>query len=219
MREIERSAASVEEAVEAALAELGASEQEVSIEVVEEPKGGFLRLGSHAAVVRVRLKEGEDDARDLEEQGDLAADFLEELVHRMGIAAEVEPVLEGSTMYVDILAEDADDEDMGLLIGHHGQALDSLQELTRIVVGGRLGTRCRVIVDVEEYRRRRRSRLEAKARDVAKRVVRTGQEEALEPMNPYERKIVHNAVAAVGDVESSSTGEDPSRRVVVRPSR
>ncbi len=135
----------------------------------------------------------------------------------MGITAGVEPNLQAGTMYLDILGTDPEDEDIGLLIGRHGQTLEALQELTRVVVGHRLGVRCRVMVDVEDYRKRQRSRLEARARDVAKKVQRTGREEELEPMNPYERKVVHDAVAGVSGVESSSRGDEPERRVVIRP--
>lgn len=219
MEETRRSAPSVEEAVEAALGELGVSEQEVEVQVVQEPRQGLLGLGAQEAIVlvRVRRPRTELSEEDLEEQGDVAAQFLEGLLNRMGIAASVEPTLEDGTMYVDVLGEDPDDEDMGLLIGRHGQTLEALQELTRVVVGQRLEMRCRVVVDVEDYKRRQRSRLEAKAREVAKRVARTGQEEQLEPMNAFERKVVHDAVAQVAGVESSSRGEDPERRVVVRP--
>lgn len=220
MREVERSAPSVEEAIEAALEELGVSEQEVTVQIVQEPRGGFLGVGSQEAVVRVRLKAEPDDVseEDVEEQGELAAEFVDGLLQRMGITAGVEPNLEGQTMYVDVVGTGPDDEDMGLLIGRHGQTLEAIQELTRVSVGRRLGVRCRVIVDVEDYRKRQRSRLAAKAREVAKQVQRTGREEELEPMNPYERKVVHDAVATVKGVESSSRGEEPERRVVIRPS-
>jgi predicted RNA-binding protein Jag len=225
VREIERSAPSVEEAFEAALAALGASEQEVDVEVVQEPKGGFLRRAGQEAIVRVRLKSDPSAAptvEELEEQADLAADFLEELLERMGIDAVVEPNLEEGSMYVDILSdgEGGDmDDDMALLIGRHGQTLDALQELTRGAVGRRSGSRCRVMVDVEDYRKRQKDRLVARARDLAKQVQRTGSERELEPMNAYERKIVHDAVAQVNGVESSSRGEDPERRVVIRSER
>ncbi len=220
MREVERSAPSVEEAIEAALEELGVSEQEVTVQIVQEPRSGFLGVGSQEAIVRVRLKAEPDDVseEDVEEQGELAAEFVDGLLQRMGITAGVEPNLEGRTMYVDVVGTGPEDEDMGLLIGRHGQTLEAIQELTRVSVGRRLGVRCRVIVDVEDYRKRQRSRLAAKAREVAKRVQRTGREEELEPMNPYERKVVHDAVATVKGVESSSRGEEPERRVVIRPS-
>lgn len=220
MEEIERSAPSVEEALEAALEELGATEQQVVVQIVQEPRGGFLGVGSQDAIVRVRLKNRPGDLTedDLEEQGEIAADFLEGLLTRMGLTAGIELNFEDGTMYVDILGTDPDDEDMGLLIGRHGQTLEALQELTRIAVIHRTGLRSRVVVDVEDYKKRQRDRLEARAREIAKRVARSGQEEELEPMNPYERKLVHDVVAAVEGVTSSSRGEEPERFVVVQRS-
>ena len=217
MREIERSGPSVEEAVEAALAELGVSEQEAEIEVVQEPRTGFLGLGAQEAIVRVRVREAGEDLgeEELEEQAEIAADFLEELLRKMGIEATAEPTLEDGTMYVDVEGED--EGDAAILIGRHGQTLESLQDLTRLVVTKRTGERCRVVVDVEDYRRRRRDRLVALAREVARRVQRTRREEELEPMNAYERKVVHDAVAEIPGVTSTSRGEDPDRRVVIRP--
>jgi spoIIIJ-associated protein len=220
VEEIERSAPSVEEALEAALEELGATEQQVVVEIVQEPRGGFLGVGSQDAVVRVRLKNRPGDLTedDLEEQGEIAADFLEGLLSRMGLTAGVELNFEDGTMYVDILGTDPDDEDMGLLIGRHGQTLEALQELTRMAVIHRTGLRSRVVVDVEDYKKRQRDRLEARAREIAKRVARSGQEEELEPMNPYERKLVHDVVAAVEGATSSSRGEEPERFVVIQRS-
>lgn len=218
MEEIERSAPSVEEALEAALEELGATEQQVVVQILQEPRGGFLGVGSQEAIVRVRLKNRPGDLTedDLEEQGEIAADFLEGLLTRMGLTVGVELNFENGTMYVDILGTDPDDEDMGLLIGRHGQTLEALQELTRTAVIHRTGLRSRVVVDVEDYKKRQRDRLEARAREIAKRVARTGQEEELEPMNPYERKLVHDVVAAVDGATSSSRGEEPERFVVIQ---
>ncbi len=245
MEEVERSAPSVEEAIEAALAELGATEQEVAVQILQEPRGGFLGVGGQEAVVRVRVRARREEAseEDLEEQAEIAADFVEGLLSRMGLVADVEQGVDDGTMYLNVVGresgdeesgdeesgdeddgdegggdeDDGDEEDMGLLIGRHGQTLDAVQELTRVVVSHRTGLRCRVIVDVEDYKKRQRARLASKAREVAKRVARTGREEALDPMNPYERKVVHDAVAEVSGVESSSRGEDPDRRVVIRP--
>ena len=213
-RETEKRASSVEEAVEAALLELGVSEQEARVEVLQEPRSGVLGIGSHEAVVRVRVVAPDVAPEDLEDQADTAADFLEELLGHMGIDAVAEPNPHGDHMYVDIVGEDEDD--LALLIGRHGQTLDAIQELTRMVVGRHLDERVRVIVDVQDYRKRRETRLEEKAREVAARVLRTGTEEILEPMNPFERKIVHDAVAEIDGVESSSRGEEPDRAVVIR---
>ncbi|MBI3647167.1 MAG: protein jag [Actinobacteria bacterium] len=200
--------------MEAALDELGVTEQEARIEVLQEPRSGFLGVGSQDAIVRVTARAESVEAEDLEEQADAAADFVEEMLSRMGIDASAEPAIHGNQMYVDIVGDDEDD--MALLIGRHGQTLEAIQELTRLAVGRRLDERTRVLVDVEDYRKRREDRLVQKARDVARRVAKSGREEEFEPMNPYERKLVHDAVAEVAGVESSSRGEEPNRFVVVR---
>jgi spoIIIJ-associated protein len=223
VEEIRRSAPSVEEAVEAALSELGVSEQEADVEVEQEPRQGLFGVGAQEAVVvvraRLRPEAPAEDDEDLDDQADLAADFLEGLLERMGIQATVEPALEAGTMYVDVIGADPDDEDMGLLIGRHGQTLEALQELTRAVIGQRLAVRPRVVVDVEDYRKRQLDRLTARVREAAERVAETGRSETLEPMNAFLRKVVHDTVAAVGGVESSSDGEGAERRVIIRPAR
>ncbi len=219
MEEIKRSAPSVEEAVEAALTELGVSEQEADVEVVQEPRHGVFGVGAQEAVVVVRARSQPEPVsdEDLEDQAELAADFLEGLLERIGVAASVEPTMEGGTMYVDVIGSDPDDEDMGLLIGRHGQTLEALQELTRAVIGQRMEVRPRVVVDVEDYRKRQLDRLTARVRESAERVARTGQSEKLEPMNAFLRKIVHDTVAGVSGAESSSEGEGVERAVVIRP--
>jgi spoIIIJ-associated protein len=221
VEEIRRSAPSVEEAVEAALTELGVGEQEADIQVVQEPRQGLFGVGAQEAVVVVRTRRrGETPTHDeLDEQADVAAEFLEGLLERMGIAGSVEINLEDETMYVDILGPEPDDEDMGLLIGRHGQTLESLQELARVVIAQKTGMRPRVVVDVEDYRKRQIDRLVARAQEIANRVARSGRPEELEPMNPFLRKVVHDAVAQVSGAESGSEGEEPDRRVVIRPAR
>jgi spoIIIJ-associated protein len=151
---------------------------------------------------------------DLEEQADSVADFVEDLLGHMEIDAIAEPTQHSGRMYVDIL--EGSEDDMALLIGKHGQTLDAIQELTRQAVGHRLDERIRVIIDVEDYRKRREARLEEMARQVADRVLRDGGEEELEPMNALERKIVHDAVAEVDGVETFSRGEEPARFVVIQ---
>ncbi|HJS26137.1 MAG TPA: RNA-binding cell elongation regulator Jag/EloR [Actinomycetota bacterium] len=219
MEEIRRSGQSVEQAVEAALVELGVSEQEADVEVVQEPRQGVFGVGAQEAVVVVRVRSRPDPVseEDLEDQAELAAEFLDGLLERMGIAATVEPAAEGGTMYVDVIGADPDDEDMGLLIGRHGQTLEALQELTRAVIGQRLEVRPRVVVDVEDYRKRQLDRLTIRVRESAQRVAQSGRSETLEPMNAFLRKIVHDTVAEVTGAESSSEGEGADRRVVIRP--
>ena len=219
MEEIRRSAPSVEEAVEAALQDLGVSEQEAEVEVVQEPRQGLFGVGAQEAtvIVRARIRADEPTEDELDEQGEVAADFLEGLLERMGISATVELNLEDGTMYVDVIGTDEDDEDMGLLIGRQGQSLEALQELARAVIGQRLSTPSRIVVDVEDYRKRQLDRLKARAREIAERVSRSGRPEKLEPMNPFLRKIVHDAVSQVPTATSASEGEGLERRVVVRP--
>ena len=242
----------MEEAVEAALDELGIERDQARIDVIQEPKAGVLGVGGREAIVRVSEpdndaeQEGEAEheadveaadvevpvrggvraagLEDLEEQADAVADFIDELLAKMDIDAIAEPHPRGTHMYVDIV--DGPEDDMALLIGRHGQTLDALfrlrrvfeaiQELARMAVGRHLDQRIRVIVDVEDYRKRREAQLEERAREVAERVATEGGEEELEPMNPYERKLVHDAVAEVPGVETSSRGVEPSRFVVIR---
>ncbi len=158
---------------------------------------------------------GDPEDLDLEEQADAVADFVEELLGAMDIDAIAEPAVEGDRFYVDILEGPPDD--LALLIGKHGQTLDAIQELTRNIVGRRLDERIRVLVDVEDYRKRRAARLEERARAAAELALETGEEQELEPMDALERKIVHDAVAAFDGVESGSRGEEPNRFVVVTP--
>jgi spoIIIJ-associated protein len=216
MEEIERSAASVEEAVEAALAELGVSEQEARIEIVQEPRGGFLGLNSQPAIVKVRaLASSEAKEGDVEEQGEVAMRFVEGLVDVIGLDADLDVAIVEGVTYVDLWSS-ASSDDMALLIGKRGHTLDALQELVKSHVQRELGERCHVQVDVEDYRKRRRSRIVQRARGAAHRVKRSGKTEALEPMTAYERKVVHDTVAEVGGLETVSEGEEPERRVVIR---
>ena len=216
MEEIERSAASVEEAIEAALEELGLSEQEAHVEIVQEPRSGFLGLNSQPAVVRVRgVGRIEYEPAELDEQGALAVDFLTGLLETMGLDADVEVnEVEGIT-YIDVWGVE-EGQDMGLLIGKQGHTLEALQELVRGRVQRQTEQRCRVLVDVEDYRKRRRSRVVRRAREAARKVRKTGRPEALEPMTAYERKLVHDTVGEIGGLETVSEGQEPQRRVVIR---
>jgi spoIIIJ-associated protein len=218
MREVERSAPTVEEAIESALEELGVSEQEARVEILQEPRQGLLGIGGQGAIVRVTVREEGGGGAIAEEQAALAVEFLEGLLDRMGIPADLDHHVVEGVMYVDILGRQ-EDEAIGLLIGRHGQTLEAIQDLVRSAVQRRTEERCRVMVDVEDYRKRRRTQLAGKARDAAKRVKRSGKEERLEPMNPYERKVVHDAAGEIGGVETASEGEEPDRRVVIRRKR
>jgi spoIIIJ-associated protein len=224
VEEIERSAASVEEAIEAALVELGVTEQEALIEVVQEPHGGFLGLASRPAIVRVKARddgvppagESTEQVPEEDEEGAAAArSFLEGLLDIMGLDADVEILTVGGVTYADVLGAEENDE-MALLIGRHGHTLDALQELVRAHVQNQTEGPCRLQVDVEDYRKRRLAQVAKRARDAARTVRRTGRPERLEPMSAFERKVVHDAVAAFEGLETASEGEEPNRSVVVR---
>ena len=156
-----------------------------------------------------------DENIDIEQQADAVADFVEELLTQMDVDAIAEPTEQGGRMYVDIL--DGEPEDMSLLIGRHGQTLDAIQELSRQVVGHRLDQRIKVLVDVEDYRKRRTARVEDQAREAAKRALETGEEQPLDPSDALERKIAYDVVATIDGVTSESQGEEPNRFVVVIP--
>jgi spoIIIJ-associated protein len=215
--QVERSAASVEEALDAALAELGISEQEARVEILQEPRGGFLGLGGQGAIVRVTRIAGSGltEPAGEDEDAELAADFLEGLLEAMGVDADLEINPEDGVTYLDLWSPDAA-QGMGLLIGRHGQTLDALQELVRTHTFRRTGRRSRVVVDVEDYRKRRKSQLVRAASSAGRRVIKSGKPQSLEPMTAFERKIVHDAVAELGGLETESEGEEPNRHVVIR---
>ncbi len=146
-----------------------------------------------------------------ERVAETAAEFVSGLVEAMGLEAEVSPAIEGGTPRIDVTGES-----LGVLIGRRGQTLDALQELTRTAVQRRLRARVRLLVDVEGYRARRHASLVDYARSIAERAKERGTEIELEPMNAYERKVVHDAVAEVQGATSFSEGEEPNRKVVVR---
>jgi spoIIIJ-associated protein len=145
------------------------------------------------------------------EVAEVAEDFVRGLLSAMGLEAEVRSSVEGESAFIDVAGEA-----LGVLIGRRGQTLDALQELARTAVQRRLRSRVRLLVDVEGYRARRRTSLAEYARQIAERAKQRGTEIELEPMNSFERKIVHDAVAEVDGATSFSEGEEPARKVVVR---
>lgn len=140
-----------------------------------------------------------------------AAEFVSGLLETMGLDADVRHEVEDDRALIAVSGDD-----LGLLIGRRGQTLDALQELTRTAVQRRLRARIRLLVDVEGYRARRRQSLTEYALSMAQRAKARGTEIELEPMNAYERKIVHDAVAGVEGASSFSEGEEPNRKVIVR---
>jgi len=138
-------------------------------------------------------------------------EFVEGLLDSMQLEADVSTRLEDDRAVVDVTGDD-----LGVLIGRRGQTLDALQEVTRTAVQRRLRSRVRLLVDVEGYRSRRRDSLTEYARSMARRAMERGTEIELEPMNAYERKLVHDAVTEIEGASSYSEGEEPNRKVIVR---
>ena len=147
----------------------------------------------------------------LEREGDIAADYLEGLLDIADLDGDIDMDVEGERAFVSVVGATLDE-----LVGQHGEVLEALQELTRLAVHRQTGQRTRMMLDVGGYRQRRRTELAQTGRDAADEVKRTGEPKRLWPMNPFERKIVHDAVADAG-LRSESEGEEPDRRVVVLP--
>ena len=154
--------------------------------------------------------EDDEDENPLETEAEVAADYLEELLDIADLDGDIDTFIEGDRAHVSIVSESQ------VLVGPDGSVLDALQELTRLAVMTETGNRSRLMLDVAGYRDTRRQQLLKVAGDAVERVQSGGEKVALEPMNPFERKIVHDAVAAAGLV-SESEGEEPRRHVVVLP--
>ena len=156
--------------------------------------------------------DGGDELDDpLVAEGEIAGDYLEELLDLLDFDGDIDLDVEGDRAVVSIDGG----TDLTKLVGRKGEVLDALQELTRLAVHQKTGERSRLMLDIAQWRQRRREELTALGDKVARRVLETGEREELTPMTPFERKIVHDAVAAVSGVHSESEGVEPSRRVVV----
>jgi spoIIIJ-associated protein len=154
--------------------------------------------------------EGSQEER-LVAEGEIAGDYLEELLDLLDFDGDIDLDVEGSRAIVSIDGSD----DLSKLVGRKGEVLDALQELTRLAVHQKTSVRSRLMLDIAGWRRGRRNELAALGDKVARKVLESGEREELAPMTPFERKIVHDAVAAVSGVHSESEGVEPSRRVVV----
>jgi spoIIIJ-associated protein len=155
--------------------------------------------------------DGEDDLSTLEEEGDIAADYIEGLLDIADLDGDIDMDVEGDRAVVSVVGATLDE-----LVGDDGEVLEALQELTRLAVHRKTGTRARLMLDVGGFRVRRRAELADLGRSVADEVARTGEPKKLRAMSPFERKIIHDAVAVAG-LRSESEGEEPNRRVVVFP--
>jgi spoIIIJ-associated protein len=203
MKIIEMTGRTVEEAIKNALNELKLTEDKVEVEVLEEgSKGLFKLIGARPARIRVKVK------RDYIYE---AQNFLRDVLTTMGIKAEIRIKEEEDTVKISLTGPD-----MGILIGYRGETLDSLQYLVSLVVNkGHETAYKRVVLDTENYRSKREETLKRLAQKVAGTVRRTGKLIRLEPMNPYERRIIHSALQEDRYVKTHSEGDEPYRRVVI----
>jgi spoIIIJ-associated protein len=156
----------------------------------------------------------DDDGDPLVREGDVAGDYLERLLDILDVDGDIDLDVEGDRASVAIVGGN-----LSTLIGPDGATLEALQELTRLAVAQDTGVRSRLMLDVGGYRAKRRSDLTALAGETAQRVAQSRQPERMSPMNPFERKVVHDVIAGVGGVHSESEGEEPNRRVVVLPDK
>jgi len=239
MMVVEKTAKTVEEAVKAALEELKADEEKVTVEILEQPsKGIFGLLGGKHAKVRVTLKEEKpvekvkapvketirETPREIHKEKketrlldytlekEKARKFLRDVLEAMGIKAEIRLKETAEGLYINLSGPK-----MGIIIGRRGQTLDSLQYLVSLVVNkdkDRDGF-VKVILDTEDYRKKREETLQRLAKRLAERVQKTGKKVELEPMNPYERRIIHYTLQEFEDITTFSEGEEPYRKVII----
>ena len=200
---IEVSAKTVNDAITEACQKLTVTSHKLEYEVVEEGSSGFLGIGSKPAVIKARVKSSVEDT---------AKDFLKDVFEAMNLAVVVNVKYDEANNSMEI---DLSGDEMGVLIGKRGQTLDSLQYLVSLVVNKNVDNYIRVKVDTENYRQRRKETLENLAKNIAYKVKRTKRPVSLEPMNPYERRIIHSALQNDKYVTTHSEGDEPFRHVVV----
>ena len=202
MEEIRKSAKTVDAAIEAALAELGAKKEEVDITVIDEGSKGFLGMfGSKDAVVLVKKNFNPEKE---------AETLLKEVFLSIGLIVKIKTEMKDKHLFVELTGDD-----MGILIGKRCQTLDALQYLVNLVVNKKSPYYISVMLDTENYRQRRKETLESLAFNLAKKVKHTKKNVVLEPMNPYERRIIHSALQNDRFVTTFSEGEEPYRNVVI----
>lgn len=202
MKEAIGTGASVEEALEAACTQLGMTRDQVEFEILEMPaKKKFGLFGGSPAKVRAFVEES---------PADVSLKYLEGIFENMGAVADVkmEETEEGAVFTVS-------GDDLGFLIGRRGETLDAIQYLTGLVANRSRGSYYRITINSGNYREKREKTLIALARKLANNTMRTGRNSSLEPMNPYERRIIHTAVQTVEGATSWSVGEEPNRHVII----
>ena len=202
----------VEDALTKATIELGVSSDKVEYEVIDKGSAGFIGIGSKPAKINARVKEEEvivvsEAPADIEA---VIVEFLSKVFAAMNLTVKINVNITEESVDVDLVGDD-----MGVLIGKRGQTLDSLQYLVSLVVNKKSDKYLRVKLDTENYRERRKETLENLAKNIAFKVKRTKRPVSLEPMNPYERRVIHSALQNDKYVTTKSEGEEPFRHVVV----
>ncbi len=203
MEFVEFSAKTVSECITIACQELSVTSDKLEYEVVNEGSSGFLGFNSKPAVIKAKVKSSIED---------IARNFLKDVFAAMNLTVVIQVKYDAEERAMDI---DLSGDEMGVLIGKRGQTLDSLQYLVSLVVNKDAENYIRVKVDTENYRQRRKETLENLAKNISFKVKRTKRSVSLEPMNPYERRIIHSALQQDKFVTTHSEGEEPFRRVVV----
>lgn len=196
-------AKTVDDAITNALVELETTSDKIEYEVVEEGSAGLFGIFSKNAIVKVRRKETEQD---------ILVKFLNDVMEKMEVDGEPVVSIDEEEGTVDIVIEGDDTSD---LIGKRGQTLDALQYLASLVINKGKDDHYRVKLDTKNYRERRQKTLENLAKNVAAKVKKTHRKIVLEPMNPYERRIIHAYLQSDKYVTTKSEGEEPNRRIVV----
>ena len=231
IKTLEKTARTEDEAIAAALAELGMDRDDVSVEIVERAKSGFLGIGASPAVIRVSYEVPDPveekapavpaakpaaesaAAAVVDEDPDYAAirQFLSGLLERMGVKAQIEiSTRENGGINVNLSGNG-----MGAIIGRRGETLDAIQHLTNYAVNRGSEKHLHISVDAENYRSKREESLTRLAEKMAEKAIKYKRSMALEPMNSYERHVIHTALQNYEGVTTSSTGVEPNRRVVV----
>ena len=214
MDAIEISAKTVEDAVTQALIKLETTSDKIEYEVIEKGSAGLFGIGRKPAVIKAWMKEEEIPVQ-VQSQVPVTKtpeDFLQQVCKAMGIDVTVDCKVNEEEKVMDI---NLIGEDMGILIGKRGQTLDSLQYLTGLIVNKNEEEYIRVKLDTENYRERRKETLENLARNIAFKVKKTKRPVSLEPMNPYERRVIHSALQNDKYVVTRSEGEEPFRHIVI----
>lgn len=200
---IEISAKTVDDAITEATIQLGTTSDKLEIEVVDKGSTGFLGIKSKPAVIKVRMKNNTEDN---------IKDFLSSVFAAMDLQVEIDVKIDEENKIAEV---ELKGDKMGVLIGKRGQTLDSLQYLTNLAVNKNSENYIKVKLDTEDYRKRRKETLENLAKNIAYKVKRTKKPVFLEPMNPFERRVIHSVLQNDKYVETHSEGEEPYRHVVV----